>query len=62
LQSYPPGDQRSLWFFVNSGWRHLDDPNAIVQDMVQRAFLGAGSVVRVWHQGDVVVGLVVSGS
>lgn len=62
LQSYPPGDTRSLWLFVNSGWRHLDNPNDIVRDMVQRAFLGAGSDVRVWHQDDVIVGLVVSGS
>jgi hypothetical protein len=62
LVSYPAGSTRSLWFFVNNAWRHLDDPNAVIQDMVQRAFLGTGSTVQVWHQGDDVVGLVVSGS
>lgn len=62
LTPYPAGSARSLWFFVNSAWRHLDDPNAVIQDMVQRAFLGSGSTVQVWHQGDVVVGLVVSGT
>jgi hypothetical protein len=30
--------------------------------MVQRAFLGTDSVVRVWYDGGTVVGLVVSGS
>jgi Subtilase family len=62
LQPYPPGGSPRLWFFVNAGWRRLDNPSALIQDMVQRAFLGTGSEVRVWHQGDVVVGLVVSGS
>ena len=32
------------------------------KDIVQRAFLGTGSVVRVWYSGASVVGLVVSGS
>jgi hypothetical protein len=30
--------------------------------MVQRAFLGADSHVRVWYAGDVVAGLVVEGT
>lgn len=62
LLELPAGSTRSLWLYVNDGWRHLDDPGAIILDMVQRAFLGVGSTVRVWHQGDLVVGLVVSGS
>ena len=62
MQPYPPGGPPRLWFFVNAGWRRLDNPSAVIQDMVQRAFLGTGSEVRVWHQSDAVVGLVVSGS
>jgi hypothetical protein len=30
--------------------------------MVQRAFLGSGSNVRVWYNNSVIVGLVVEGS
>ena len=60
--AYPPGDTASLWLLVDNTWRHLDKPNSITLDMVQRAFLGQDSRVRVWYAGDVVVGLVVEGS
>jgi len=56
----PAGPAR-LWFFVDSGWRVLDGPTGGQFDAVQRAFLGSGSTVRVWYDGDTVVGLVVSG-
>ena len=59
--AYPPGDTASLWLFVDNVWRHHDNPNASTKDMVQRAFLGTGSTVRVWYDNDVIVGLVVSG-
>jgi hypothetical protein len=60
--AYPPGDTASLWLFVDNAWRHLDNPDPSALDMVQRAFLGADSRVRVWYAGDVVAGLVVEGS
>jgi hypothetical protein len=59
--AYPPGDTASLWLFVDNSWRNHDNPSASTQDMVQRAFLGTGSTVRVWYDGAKVVGLVVSG-
>ncbi len=59
--AFPAGSTASLWLLVDGGWRALDNPTPIIRDMVQRAFLGAGSVVRVWHDGGMVVGLVVSG-
>ena len=59
--SYPPGNAASLWLFVDGTWRAHDNANAISRDMVQRAFLGTGSTVRVWYDGAKVVGLVVSG-
>ena len=61
LLAYPPGSARSLWLRVNNIWKRLDNPNPSVQDAVQRAFLGQGSRVRVWFQGEVIVGLVVEG-
>jgi hypothetical protein len=57
----PAGSTASLWLFVDNAWRAHDNPNASTKDMVQRAFLGSGSTVRVWYDGAVVVGLVVSG-
>jgi hypothetical protein len=57
----PAGSTASLWLFVDNAWRAHDNPTASTKDMVQRAFLGTGSTVRVWYDGDVVVGLVVSG-
>jgi hypothetical protein len=60
--AYPPGSTASLWLFVDNAWRHLDAPAASALDMVQRAFLGQDSRVRVWYAGDIVVGLVVEGS
>jgi hypothetical protein len=59
--SYPPGSTASLWLFVDGAWRAHENANAISRDMVQRAFLGTGSTVRVWYDGAKVVGLVVSG-
>jgi hypothetical protein len=56
-----PSGPMKLWFFVDNGWRVLNSPTAIILDMVQRAFLGSGSTVRVWYDGTSVVGLVVSG-
>ena len=60
--AYPPGDTASLWLFVDNAWRHFDSPDRPSLALVQRAFLGGGSQVRVWYAGDVVVGLVVEGS
>lgn len=57
----PAGSTASLWLFVDNAWRAHDNPTPSTKDMVQRAFLGAGSVVRVWYDTANVVGLVVSG-
>lgn len=57
----PAGSTASLWLFVDDAWRAHDNPTPSTKDMVQRAFLGAGSVVRVWYDNVTVVGLVVSG-
>lgn len=62
LKAYPTGTARSLWLKVNNSWKRLDNPNAVSSDCVQRAFLGSGSNVRVWYNGQVVVGLVVEGN
>ena len=59
--AFPAGSTASLWLFVDNAWRAHDNPSASTKDMVQRAFLGAGSTVRVWYDGAKVVGLVVSG-
>jgi hypothetical protein len=59
--AFPAGSAASLWLFVDNAWRAHDNPSASSQDMVQRAFLGSGSTVRVWYDGAKVVGLVVSG-
>ena len=59
--AYPPGDT-ALWLFVGSAWRRLANPDPSTLDMVQRAFLGQDSRVRVWYANDVIVGLVVEGS
>jgi hypothetical protein len=56
----PAGNAR-LWLFVDNGWRLLQNPSLTAHDVVQRAFLGTDSVVRVWYDGQNVVGLVVSG-
>jgi hypothetical protein len=58
----PAGSTASLWLFVDNAWRAHDNPTPSTKDMVQRAFLGADSTVRVWYDGAAVVGLVVSGS
>jgi hypothetical protein len=59
--SYPPGSTASLWLYADNAWRAHDNADATTRDMVQRAFLGSGSTVRVWYDGTAVVGLVVSG-
>jgi len=59
--AYPPGSRASLWLFVDNAWRSHDNASQATRDMVQRAFLASGSSVRVWYQGDTVVGIVVSG-
>ena len=56
-----PAGPGSLWLFVDNAWRAHGNPSASTKDMVQRAFLGTGSTVRVWYDGATVVGLVVSG-
>ena len=60
--SYPTGSTASLWLYVDSAWRAHDNPAPSTKDLVQRAFLGTGSTVRVWYDGSKIVGLVVSGS
>lgn len=57
----PAGSTASLWLFVDNAWRAHDNPTPSTKDMVQRAFLGTGSVVRVWYDNVTVVGLVVAG-
>lgn len=60
--AYPPGGTPSLWLFADNAWRHLDYPDSSTLDLVQRAFLGQDSRVRVWYASDQIVGLVVEGS
>ena len=62
LLAYPPGSARSLWLFVNNVWTRLDNPSPSIQDVVQRAFLGTDSNLRVWHDNGTIVGLVVEGT
>jgi hypothetical protein len=62
LLPYPASGTTRLWLMVDGAWRRLDNPSSTQRDMVQRAFLGSGSEVRVWYLGDQVVGLVVTGS
>ena len=62
LVAYPAGSARSLWLLVGGSWKRLDNPSPSIQDVVQRAFLGSGSTVRVWYDGGLIVGLVVEGS
>lgn len=57
----PAGPPR-LWLFVDGAWRMRAGVTAAERDLVQRAFLGADSTVRVWFTGTDVVGLVISGS
>jgi len=56
-----PAGPMKLWFLVDGSWQALANPTAIQCDLVQRAFLGSGSTVRVWYDAGNVVGLVVSG-
>jgi hypothetical protein len=58
----PTGSPNQLWLFVDGGWRYLTSPSTATRDLVQRAFLGTASSVRVWYDGGKVVGLVITGS
>ncbi len=60
LVAYPGGSARSLWLLVSGTWKRYDNSPGHWEDMVQRAFT-AGQAVRVWYDGEVIVGLVVSG-
>lgn len=62
LKQYPPGSARSLWLFVDNRWRHLDDPNDSQESLVQQAFCQCRDLleVKVWYNGDIIVGLVVN--
>ena len=62
ILTYPEGNPPKLWLQVNGAWKQLVNPNQSTRDMVQRAFLGKGSTVRVWYTGSTVVALVVDGS
>ena len=59
LLAYPPGSSASLWLLVNGAWRRYDNPPAHMNEIVQEGFLG-GATVRVWYDGEPVVGVVVS--
>lgn len=60
--AYPLGSNPKIWLLVDKSWKQLENPSQGVKDMVQRAFLGSGSSVRVWYTGSSVVGLAVEGS
>ena len=62
LIAYPPGSARSLWLQVDGSWKRFDNPPASMSELVQEAFLGTGSNVRVWFNGAIIVGLVVEGN
>lgn len=59
LVAYPPGDTASLWLLVGGVWKRYDNPPAYMSQIVQEGFLG-GATVRVWYDGEPIVGLVVS--
>ena len=54
----------TLWLLVNNSWKRLDNAGAVDLDLVQRAFLGNGSNVRVGFNtnNNKVVWLVVEGT
>ncbi|MET0866004.1 MAG: S8 family serine peptidase [Nakamurella sp.] len=58
LPAAPP----RLWLLVDGNWRVLNNVATAERDVVQRAFLGADSSVRVWYTGSDIVGLVITGS
>ena len=60
--AYPPGSISKLWLFVDGSWKQLENASQGAKDLVQRAFLGSGSFVRVWYKDSTVVALVVEGS
>jgi len=60
--AYPPGTVPKLWLLVDGSWKELENPSQGLKDLVQRAFLGSGSFVRVWYKDSAVVALVVEGS
>jgi hypothetical protein len=59
LVAYPPGSTASLWLLVAGTWHRYDNPPAYMSQIVQEGFLG-GATVRVWYDGEPIVGLVVS--
>ncbi|MFQ6044253.1 MAG: hypothetical protein ACE5PV_25650 [Candidatus Poribacteria bacterium] len=59
---YPSGNPPRLWLYVSNAWKSLDNPSQGIRDMVQRAFLGSGSNVRVWYDNSTIVGIVVEGT
>lgn len=61
VKPYPQGSTRSLWLFVDSEWRHLDNPDVGTQVSVQEAFCECSQrlEVLVWYSGDTIEGLVV---
>ncbi|MET0866005.1 MAG: hypothetical protein ABWZ98_16865, partial [Nakamurella sp.] len=58
----PAGSPSRLWLLVDGVWAALENPGAANRDVVQRAFLGTDSTVRVWYDGGTIVGLVINGS
>jgi len=59
LVAYPPGSTASLWLLVSGAWKRYDNPPAYMSELVQQGF-ASGATVRVWYDGEVIVGLVVS--
>lgn len=59
LVAYPPGSPASLWLMVGGVWKRYDNPPPYMSQIVQEGFLG-GATVRVWYDGEPIVGLVVS--
>jgi hypothetical protein len=59
LVAYPPGSTASLWLLVGGIWKRYDNPPSYMSQVVQEGFLG-GATVRVWYDGEPIVGLVVS--
>lgn len=60
--AYPTGSAASLWLLVNGAWRKRDTASASDRHMVMEAFQKSGNEVRVWYQGQEIVGLVVNGA
>ena len=59
LVAYPPGSARSLWLNVGGVWKRYDNAPNHMEEMVQRS-VGSGQTVRIWYEGEKIVGLVVN--